>query len=229
MDINRITKFLKSRNIHKKFKTSEELVSWHFQSIGEPEHICRAGIANAIYLLGEAPARILETGSSAWGTDSTRLWARYINNFGGELDSVDIREAPRSELGRLGSGVRLHVGDSVRWISDQVNKKLTYDLVYLDSWDVDWNDSRASAIHGLKEFESAKPLFSDATLILVDDTPRDLRLIPSKYHSSAEEFLKEYGVLPGKGAFILKTLPFDEFEVLYHGYNLLLRVVAEPK
>jgi hypothetical protein len=225
MNLSRAKRYLRNRNLHKKFKTGDELVSWHFKSIGEPEHMCREGIAKAISLLGDAPARILETGSSAWGTDSTRLWARYINNFGGELDSVDIREAPRSELGNLGPRARLHIGDSVNWISNQTGKPSTYDLVYLDSWDVDWNDSRDSALHGLKEFESAKRFFTIGTLILIDDTPRDKGLIPSKFHFSAEKFLQEFDVLPGKGAFILKTLPLEKFEVLHHGYNVLLRVV----
>jgi hypothetical protein len=45
----------------------------------------------AIHLLGQSPSVILETGMSAWGTNSSLLFDDYVCCFGGEFFTVDIR------------------------------------------------------------------------------------------------------------------------------------------
>ncbi len=47
----------------------------------------------AIELLGDRPARILETGSSAWGTNSSLLFDSYVHRFGGEFYTIDCGSA----------------------------------------------------------------------------------------------------------------------------------------
>jgi hypothetical protein len=47
----------------------------------------------------------------------------------------------------------------------------TIDLLYLDSYDVDFDDPHPSAMHHMKELLAAAPFISPSTLILVDDSP----------------------------------------------------------
>jgi hypothetical protein len=54
--------------------TGQELLAAHFDTWSSPNHINRPGFEVAVELMGDRPMRILETGTSAWGTDSTRLW-----------------------------------------------------------------------------------------------------------------------------------------------------------
>lgn len=48
----------------------------------------------AIGSLHESPSTIIETGSSAWGTDSSVMFDSFVQSFGGEFLSVDIRLEP---------------------------------------------------------------------------------------------------------------------------------------
>lgn len=216
---------LKAKNYFRKFQHVPELVEWHFNYIKEPNHVSRKGIEIALSAFKNKPVRILETGTSAWGTDSTRLWASYIYNFGGVLDSIDLREEPRKSLGHLGDNVNLLVGDSLKVIPKIIkDSPKCYDLIYLDSFDVDWASPLPSANHGLKEFNCIRPLLKSGTLVLIDDTPNSLSFIPNDFHEQAKSFRKNFGVLPGKGALILNQVPSEIFKVIYHGYNLLLRI-----
>ena len=77
-------------------------MSGHYRLFSDPDHHTKPGILRVVQELGRKPAHILETGSSAWGSDSTRLWSKYVQVFGGTVWSVDLREQPRQKLGDLG-------------------------------------------------------------------------------------------------------------------------------
>lgn len=208
------------------YKRSRELIFWHFLLRSDLRHINLRGLAIAMRSLREQPARIIETGTSAWGTDSTRLWASYVDAFGGELWSVDIRSEAGSALGGLGPNVHLEVGDSVQFLETfRERSGVKVELAYLDSWDVDWSDPFPSAAHGLAEWRALQPLLRAGSIVVVDDTPVSERLIPADFRIRAEAFRREHGVLPGKGAFVLlDLLERSDVEVLYHHYNLVLRL-----
>src|SRR5437763_717199 len=72
-----------------KFPSPDELVCKHFGVRGELDHVNFPSLLETLRLLGGRPALIVETGSSAWGTDSSRLFDSYIASFGGNLWSVD--------------------------------------------------------------------------------------------------------------------------------------------
>jgi hypothetical protein len=76
----------------------EDLIQNHFSTWSEPDHLNRQIFYLALSALAGAPARIIETGTSAWGTDSTRLWDSYIRKFGGSFTSVDIRPEASQRL-----------------------------------------------------------------------------------------------------------------------------------
>lgn len=204
------------------------LTFWHFVQHSDLQHINRQGLTVALKALNGAPARIVETGTSAWGTDSTRLWAAYVSSFGGELWTVDVRPEAKAALGDLGPRVHFEVDDSVQFLRRFAEASSEpIGLAYLDSWDVDWIDPLPSALHGLSEWNALAPLLAPGSIVVVDDTPADLSLIPEQFRSVAQHFEDAHGTLPGKGALILEEVRRrSDVEVLYHHYNLVLAIRA---
>lgn len=203
------------------FSKLDDLISFHFENWSNPDHINKAGMTVGLRSLCEQPALILETGSSAWGTNSSRLWASYVRSFGGKFETVDIRDEPRSTLLDLEDVSEIHIGDSVDFLW---NYKLPagftqVNLAYLDSWDLDLSDPSASMEHGLAEWQALLPLLGPGSIVVIDDTPIDPQLLGA----DGVEFAISNGFTPGKGALVLAGLDtWKDFQVIYHHYNVVL-------
>lgn len=203
----------------------DSLVAQHFFAIGEPEHPSRPTLDAALRHLGGRPARIFETGTAAWGTQSTLLFSSYVAAYGGEVVTVDTRLSPaRHARPQTTRSVRYLVGDSVSVMARPWARRYlaSADLVYLDSWDVDVHDPLPSAVHGLREFLSCAGSLKPGAMVLVDDTPKVIGLW-GETTPQMSQFVSMWGVVPGKGAFILKLLDRSPgLEVIAHDYQLLL-------
>jgi len=213
--------------LYKSSKTPMSLVRNHFEEWSDISHINLAGFEKAVNYLGGKQALIVETGTSAWGTDSTRLWDTYIRRFGGELHSVDIRkEASENLKYQLASNSHVAVDDSISFLRKWDSG--TPDLYYLDSWDLDLESPEESALHGKSELLEISPYLKPDSLILIDDTPNSdwfnsRRDIPE----STIAFKLKYGVFPGKGAFHSQVLKTNfNYEILHHDYSILIRIIA---
>ena len=131
----------------------------------------------------DRPVGIVETGcvrqQDNWAGDgqSTILFDRYPEfHPRSAVFSVD-RDPEAAALCRslVGGQVQIHAGDSLAYLkslADHPPAGLEFlDLLYLDSFDVDFEDPLPSAIHHLKELLAIAPLVSFATLVVVDDSP----------------------------------------------------------
>jgi hypothetical protein len=101
-----------------------------------------------------------------------------------------------------------------------------FDLVYLDSWDVDWLDPIPSAIHGLNEFLVVLPmLVQNGALLLVDDTPSSpsiFRSVTGLDESIFTAHFEKYGLCPGKGSLVLDYLAKRNLgKLIAHDYQVL--------
>ena len=189
-----------------KFTHISDLIDDHFQF--DPHHICKGTIGLALSLLNNRPALIIETGSSAWGTNSSKLFDLYVRNWGGEFHTVDIRINPLLSLYKESSTLsHFYCDDSVsfleKWVKNNPGKKA--DLVYLDSWDLNFKDPIPSAMHGLSEFFAIMPALGKGSILIIDDTPSNflnIDFLPSELKSAAETFHIKYGIMPGKGTLI---------------------------
>jgi hypothetical protein len=202
-----------------------ELIDNHFMYWSSADHINREGFRKALEGLMEKPSVIIETGTSAWGADSTRLWDSYIRKFGGNLLTCDIRSEPRKQLsGQLSKNSKCIVGDSVAFLR---KTRFKADLYYLDSFDLDLVDPLPSAEHGFKEFMAIKDKFTSGTLLLVDDTPSNEFLTEFKQlPMGSVNFAQKYGVNAGKGAFIKQYIERNfNFELIHHDYSYLVRIL----
>ncbi len=210
-------------------KSSQKIVRTHFRIFGPSNSPVKDGLAIALDLLHQEPAKILETGSSAWGADSTRLFAKYVQVFGGNLWSVDNRSEPKKKLGDLGPRVNLEVQDSVKYI-EQLGHRYTdmrLNLVYLDSMDVDWANALPAAQHGLREWLGVQDLLAPRAVVVIDDTPRTPDLVPwATPHQivAIKEFFGKWGLPPGKGTLILRDIQGKKgWNIIHHSYNLVIQ------
>ena len=209
------------------FESSDELVDHHFETWSHPSHINFSSLQETLRLLGEKPSLILETGTSAWGTDSSRLFDAYVAAFGGEFETVDIRVEPMVKLRRsLSQRSRLSCDDSVRflkrWVEENPGRQV--DLVYLDSWDLDVLAPIPAANHGLSEFFAVAPALGEGSLLLIDDTPADPGWFPIELREAAQDFESRYRLVPGKGMLVDRYLQGRaDVTKVHHGYQALYR------
>jgi hypothetical protein len=210
-----------------RFGSPDELVRAHFDTWSDPSHVNFSSLRDTLSMLDGRPSLILETGSSAWGTDSSRLFDAYVASFGGEFHTVDIRMEPMFKLGgSLTAGSSLTCDDSVRflrrWVEENPGRQV--DLVYLDSWDLDVHDPVPAATHGLEEFLAIAPALGEGSLLLIDDTPADPDWLPIEWREAARDFQAESGMVPGKGMLVDRYLS-DRGAVtkVHHRYQVLYR------
>jgi len=207
--------------------TLSELVESHFTQFSSPNHPCRRSLQVALDLLGKNPAVIYETGSSAWGTNSTLLFDDYVNSFGGALFTVDNRIEPMVRLvDQCSSKTTLCCDDSVEFLTKMVGRGPAPDLVYLDSWDVDWSAPVPSAVHGLSEFLTVLPFLRKGSLLIIDDTPKDVAVMREVQPTFVDNFLQSqltWGFMPGKGVLVNEFIAsrglakkiFHEYQVVW--------------
>jgi hypothetical protein len=209
-------------------KSIQGLVIRHFRFWSHSNHQNVGAFLCALAELGGKPAVIVETGTSAWGTDSTRLWARYVQKYGGELWSVNLRrEASERLRGQLKGNVHLVVGDSVEFLHGAKYPKA--DLYFLDSWDIDWSDPDPAAHHGYKEFQAIQNSLKIGDIVIIDDTPRDYSFLPNSIITYLEDGRLETDLMPGKGALVFQEIHNDpKYLILYHEYSLVVKVIQTP-
>jgi hypothetical protein len=210
---------LKTGKILKLPLSIRALVTTHLMRIGEPNHPNAEAFITVLEMFHGAPLHIIETGTSAWGADSTRLWDEYVQYCGGQLQSVDLRPEPSVSLrGKLSNQTELSVGDSVVFLEELARKDQSADLIYLDSFDVDWDDPEPAEIHGEAEFKIAMNLIRVGGIILIDDTPTP---------SAAKILgitLQDVDRTRGKGGRVLQAIQNNpDFSVIFHEYAVAIK------
>lgn len=131
-----------------------------------------------LYELNRPHYIIVETGCARspelnWSEDgmSTVLFDFFILLFGGSLISIDINEESiRSSISHTSTNVNYMCGDSIPILYKLRNHpQLTHiDLLYLDSYDIDWDNPHLSALHHLKELCAIQPLGAQS-MVVIDD------------------------------------------------------------
>lgn len=125
---------------------------------------------------------ILETGMARIENNygdgqSTIMFDEYINYRDGTLYSVDISpEAVAFAKTKVSEKTSLFCQDSVQFLySINLEKNLPHiDLLYLDSYDLNWSNPHPSAMHHVKELLAISSKLKSGTLLVVDDNQKDL-------------------------------------------------------
>ena len=225
-----ISPFRVTRRIAKywliKFKHPEslkEICDNHFRYWSTENHINRPGLTKGALALQVQNPVILETGTSAYGVDSSRLFDRIASHLSGEFISVDINPQPKRSLSfQHSKRSKFFVEDSITFIKSTLPQLVDHvDLCYLDSWDVDWSDPSMAESHGLAEFVAIHNLLRINSILIIDDTPKQLGLIPQEYQREAREYQLKTGRIPGKGSLVLTHILFNCYEIIHHEYNMV--------
>lgn len=212
----------------KKYSSIVEIIDCHYKHWSSPNHRTRTGMEIAI-LASDDIHLIVETGTSAWGCDSTRLLDLVAKKSGAIFASVDIRpEASLWLKHQVSKQTMFFVQDSLEFFEETFprNFKAEIDLAYLDSFDLDFEHPEASELHCYREFEKVCQYSRVGTIILIDDTPSNLDEIPTEHQLVAQQIYQKNDRLPGKGALVLERVKNDgSFEILWHSHNLVVRIL----
>jgi len=176
----------------------------------------------------DRPIAIIETGCvrqrDNWAGDgqSTLLFDKYAEFHSGSVVFSVNRDPQAVALCRslVSDRVRIHTGDSIAWLKSLTDDPPAglrqVDLLYLDSYDVDFDDPLPSAIHHLKELVAIAPLLSAGTLVAVDDSPSSFIGV----HNQNNSFnLMRPPKIDGKGRLIAEYAAQIGAEVLFVDYQ----------
>lgn len=149
---------------------------------------------------------IVETGCARsdenWRGDgqSTLLFDRFVNHWNGSVLTVDISaEACERLRGKVSGKVSVTCMDSVAFLRELIRYgQLHIDLLYLDSFDLDWQNPHPSALHHLHELCAIMPRLASGCLVVVDDSPRNLTMAEFK---GKKTIVRDLGV-GGKGGYV---------------------------
>jgi hypothetical protein len=170
---------------------------------------------------------IIETGTAAWGTNSTFLFNDFVRKFGGRFWTVDINPDTSNKVRpHMCHATTVITNDSVSFLTDWSTNKLIANAVYLDSYDLDFSNPIPSGQHGLEEYKAIRPSLTSGSLLLIDDTPVSPYWTNSRdktYNNLKQNYTVENYKMPGKGMFIIDTVSPHEAITLMHQYQLLYK------
>jgi hypothetical protein len=196
-----------------------------FSNVGKPMHLNYLTFKELFKNMNNrSDLVILESGISSAGTYSTYLFNEYIKKYGGRFWSVDTNQyLVDVHKGNMCPGTTLICNDSVAFFKYWVKQNDKVDVIYLDSYDLDWYNPQPAAMHGLNEYLALLPVFKPQTLLLIDDTPSNPYWLDCRNQLYADmiEYYRINNYLPGKGQYVLNV--DKNAETLLHNYQVLYK------
>ena len=104
---------------------------------------------------------------------STAIFDTFVNYHGGEFYSVDINSDNVRFAASRSKKANITCSDSVRFLYNQskvwVAQNRKIDLLYLDSFDFDIDNTHPSSLHHIFELTAIMPCLKEGTMVCVDD------------------------------------------------------------
>jgi len=172
---------------------------------------------------------ILESGIASYGTQSTYLFNEYIRKYGGSFWSVDVNPSlVYTHQGNMCPATKLVCDDSVSFFTKWSKTHDVANVIYLDSYDLDFYNPEPSGYHGLAEYKSLIPVIKKNTLLLIDDTPANPYWLDHRNHVYDDmcNYYSKNKNLPGKGMFVLDQI--TNADRLMHNYQVLYKFYDTP-
>lgn len=196
-----------------------------FSNKGEPKHINYLTFKELFKNMNciKNPM-ILESGIASAGTNSTYLFNEYVRKYGGFFWSVDINNSlVEQHKGNMCPATTLICDDSINFFSNWTKRNTKADIIYLDSYDLDFYNPKPSSEHGLNEFRTLLPVCKKDTLLLIDDTPINPYWLPfrNNTYNDMVKYYNDYNCLPGKGMLVLNEE--KNADLLLHNYQVLYK------
>ena len=177
---------------------------------------------------------ILESGIAI---QSTYLFNEVVRKYGGQFWSVDNDpELVAAHQGNMCPGTKLVHNDSVAFFKEWTSTSTsTYtsgipkaDIIYLDSYDLDFYNPEPSAKHCLAEYMALTTAIKKDTLLLIDDTPMNPYWLDTRGETYYDmlDYYGTFGIMPGKGMYVLDEV--KNADKLIHNYQVLYRFNEGP-
>ena len=221
---------------------NDKKFSEFFESIKDKLGIRKTSFTKIFQYLDNinGPINILETGCLRFKDNfegdgqSTLLFDKYtqFRKDESKVYTVDINpKATEICKSVVSDNVEIHTGDSVRYLTIQMPKlkkeEKKISLVYLDSFDVDWQSSDRAAAHHLKELIAVINYISEETLIVIDDAPifapmkiEDKKLSVITEHPAPKPFVGGKGYLVNEFAYASDaTLYFSNYQTAWFNFK----------
>lgn len=167
------------------------------------------------------PVKIIETGCMRPGYtmdgdgSSTKLFDEFINFYGGNLLSIDITpDHAKFAAANTSDKTEVICEDSVKTLWGLSSRRLN--MLYLDSYDVDFNNPILSNLHHMKEMIAVSKLLRNGTIVAIDDCrfyEGDHR-IPAGTPAS----------IVGKGVFVQDFMKDIGASLIFDGYQKVWRI-----
>ena len=161
----------------------------------------------------ETPITIVETGclrqlgNFAGDGQSTLLFDKYVTARGDDshVYTVDLDQAAVDACKSIvSSNVTVTCSDSVAYLNSVAQGFIDNDtqitLLYLDSYDVDWNYWFPSAAHHLKELAVAQRFINSDTLVVVDDCGLNTTILTDD--AGNINMISNHTIVGGKGRLV---------------------------
>jgi len=170
---------------------------------------------NKNYFIVETGCMRSDHGQLAFGDDgaSTYIFDDFINYYDGEFISIDINSENVNHAKNMVSGKsKIYCSDSVEFLWNIPEEK-KIDLLYLDSYDFEFDDPIPSQLHHIKELCASMKNLKKGSIVLVDD------------HFNTPQFDSIRSKLSegGKSAFIKNFMENIGAECLHDGYQIVWR------
>ena len=117
---------------------------------------------------------IVETGTvrqaGNWGGDgqSTVVWNAYAEQLGGHVTTIDLDPGGAELVEQLGlTSTTAITGDSLQVLQNLEISHINF--LYLDSYDIDWENPDPASAHHLAELKIVWPLLQPGSIVAVDD------------------------------------------------------------
>jgi hypothetical protein len=162
---------------------------------------------------------------------STYLFNEVVRKYGGYFWSVNNDpELVAAHRGNMCPGTQLVHNDSVAFFKEWTSES-TYtsaDIIYLDSYDLDFYNPEPSAKHCLAEYMALKSAIKKDTLLLIDDTPMNPYWLDTRGETYYDmlDYYGTFGIMPGKGMYVLDEV--KNADKLIHNYQVLYRFNESP-
>ena len=172
---------------------------------------------------------ILESGIASAGTYSTYLFNEYVRKYGGLFWSVDINKSLVDlHKGNMCPATKLICDDSVTFFNNWSTTHNIANVIYLDSYDLDFYNPEPAGNHGLAEYKALMPVIKKDTLLLIDDTPINPYWLDTRnyVYNDMYKYYNNYNRLPGKGMFVVDEI--SNANKLIHNYQVLYKFNDNP-
>lgn len=212
----------------KKNRSISRIINYHFKKYSDKNHINKNVITKILKTIKKGSI-LVETGVACYGTNSTILFDDFCNSKKCNLFTCDIRLQPIVNLNKiLSNKTTLFKMNSLQFLKILKKKNVNADFIYLDSFDLEPGQFNLCIKHGYNEFLLADKILNKGGLILIDDTPLNLKvcekIFSKQNYNAIEKFYLNKKFIPGKGALVKKRiLNSGRYKILYNEYSLLLQ------